>query len=140
MLAGAGLGRALELVPIDTWKGRGKPTAHVELVIEGDARGDSAVLVGEGAAELPAPLIEWKVKLLKTGAAEPLWSTTLAVPMPEEIPLPASGAKMVDWVCERAVDAAFRALADKLAKEIGLPRAPLAASVSGGARRSPYAR
>jgi hypothetical protein len=139
MLANVGLGQVLQLVTIDLWKG--KPSAQVELVIEGEARADSAVLVAEGVPELPAPMIEWKVSLVQTGAPQPLWSTTLAVPTPDEIPLPTtSGVSRADWICERTADAAYSALVDKIAQEIGLPGAPPGSQTAGRARRSPYLR
>jgi curved DNA-binding protein CbpA len=137
MLAGVGLSKVMELVTIDLWKG--KPSAQVELVIEGEARADSAVLVAEGVPEMPAPMIEWKVSLVQKGAPQPLWSTSIAVPSPAEIPLPtASGVSRADWIGERTADAAYTALADKIAQEIGLPGVPPGSQVAGRVRRSPY--
>lgn len=138
MLAGAGLGKVFSFVTIDLWKG--KPGSQVELLIEGEARADNAVLRGEGIPDMPAPLIEWKVRLAQKGAGEPLWSTSLAVPAPDEIKLPAFGMGKIDWVCERTVDAAYSALIKTIAQEIGLPGALPDPLVAERARRSPYLR
>ena len=142
MLANAGLGRTLQLVTADAWRGMGRAAPPVELLIDGEARADNAVLVGVGPSEMPAPLVAWRARLVKNtqgGAAEPLWSTTLEVPVPDEIPLPPAGTQMADWVCSHAVDAAFRALAGATVRESGLPGAPPEGRVSGRAGRSPYA-
>jgi curved DNA-binding protein CbpA len=145
MLASAGLGKVVSIVTVDLWKG--KPASPIELVIQGEAKADSAVIVGEGVPEMPAPLLDWKVSLVQKvqkvqkvqeSAPEPLWSTSLAVPAPNEIPPPPSVAGPAEWVCEHLADAAYRALADKIANEIGLPSAPQGSSSPGRARRSPY--
>ncbi|NUQ75147.1 MAG: DnaJ domain-containing protein [Polyangiaceae bacterium] len=138
MLLNAGIGSHFSLATVDLWKG--KPGAPIELVIEGEARADNAVLTGEGVPELPAPLIEWKVRLLQKGATEPLWSMTLAVPAPDEIRLPMSGMNTIDYVAERTVDAGYSALTRKIAQELGLPGAPLDGRAAGRVRRSPYLR